>query len=242
MGSTGVDIDRVTGDQASFDAYLGPNGSADCVCGDGKCTAGEDASSCPEDCPPCGFIGPKGGDIDDGDACFEPGGPMEYLRHVTTAGWNNTLLWTHASDHPEEGNFATWHVFMQESGRYRVEVYTDTTFAQSKQAKYVVQAGGTTNEKVIDQTAVNGWQSLGEFDFVQGGYQSVHLGDNTGEPPAMNIQVVFDAVRFTPVAPDGGPADTGGPGSKHGGCAAGGEAGLALLAALGGLRRRRARR
>ena len=238
-----VDIDRFNGDEIAFEQFLGPFGSADSICGDDRCTAGEDASNCPLDCPPCGYIGADGGVIDDGDACFEPGGPMQYLRHVDTAGESGDLLWTHASDHPDEGNFATWHLFIQHAGRYKVEVYTDAAFAQSKTAKYVVQANVTSTEKMIDQTAVNGWQSLGEFDFDEGGYQSVHLGDNTGEPPAMNVQVVFDAVRLTPVDTYGGagPADDAGS-SHHAGCAVDGGAGLWLVAAVAALTRRRRHR
>jgi lysozyme len=239
-----TDMDRFNGDETAFEAFLGPFGSAESTCGDDRCTAGEDASNCPEDCPPCGYIGASGGEIDDGDPCFEPGGPVEYLRHVTTAGEQGDLLWTHASDHPEEGNFATWHVFIQQAGRYEVEVYTDAAFAQSKTAKYVIQANVTSTDKVIDQTAVNGWQSLGEFDFDEGGYQSIHLGDNTGEPSSMNVQVVFDAVRLTPVASEGGAGAADGEGSgsgsgAHGGCAVGGSAGLSLVAAVAMLRRRR---
>jgi lysozyme len=239
-----VDIDRFNGDEIAFEHFLGPFGSEDSICGDDRCTAGEDASNCPWDCPPCGYISADGGTIDDGDACFEPGGPVRSLRHVTTAGEGEDLLWTHATDHLDEGNFATWHLFLQHAGRYQVDVYTDAAFAQSKAAKYVIQANVTSTEKVIDQTAVNGWQSLGEFEFDEGGYQSIHLGDNTGEPPAMNVQVVFDAVRLTPIhASDGGAADGEGVGSSHhGGCNVGSDSGLSLVAAAAALtRRRRAR-
>jgi GH25 family lysozyme M1 (1,4-beta-N-acetylmuramidase) len=235
----GVDIDRWNGDRASLDAYLGPNGSGDHTCGDGKCTSGEDANNCPQDCPPCGTIHGDGPQvIDDGDACFEPGGPMEFLRPVTTAGEQGDLLWTHASDHPEEGNFATWHLFIEQAGTYTVEVYTDKAFAQSKMAKYTVVAGGMATDKVIDQTAVNGWQSLGNFSFQAGGSQSVHVGDNTGEPPASNVQVVFDAVRLTRVPDPGDPGENGGS-ADPGGCAVGGNAGIAVIIAFAGLRRRR---
>ena len=49
----------------------------------------------------------------------------------------------------------------------------------------------------IDQTAVDGFQSLGEFDFAAGGGQLIHLGDNTGEAGSLNVQLVFDNVRLT---------------------------------------------
>src|SRR5262249_35373929 len=131
-------------------------------------------------------------------------------------------------------------LFMQQAGRYTVEVYTDTSFAQSKQAKYVTIANGTTTETMIDQTAVNGWQTLGTFDFAAGGHQTIHLGDNSGEPPASNVQIVFDAVRLTHVGDgDGGGTDPDSP--PHAGCVVGGNVGLGLIVALCGLRRRRRR-
>ena len=103
---------------------------------------------------------------------------------------------------------------------------------------------------VIDQTAVDGWQSLGEIDFAMGGMQSIHLGDNTGEAEAQNVQLVFDAVRLTRVTDDGGDGSGSGSGSGDdtgddmhhgGGCAAGGGAGGGLAIVLLGLVRRRRR-
>ena len=250
----GVDMNRWNGTQASLDAFLGPTGSTAFVCGDGECTAGEDASSCPLDCPPCGTIGALGGTIDDGDACFEEGGPGQYMRHVATAGQGSDLIWTKASNRPnnDEANYATWHLFIEETGRYEVEVYTDAAFAQSRQAKYVVQADGTSSEVVIDQTAVNGWQTLGAFNFAEGGFQSIHLGDNTGELPTDNVQIVFDAMRLTRVSKDdaaddgnsNGSGDDDDNASEPGGCAAGGNQlglGLVVFALAAGRRRRRTR-
>ena len=77
-------------------------------------------------------------------------------------------------------------------------MYTAAAYAQSKQAAYVVHAGVTDTTVTLDQTAVDGWQPLGNFDFAQGDGQSVHLGDNTGEPGSNMVQLVFDAVRLTP--------------------------------------------
>ena len=108
-----------------------------------------------------------------------------------------------------------------------------------------------SSEVVIDQTAADGWQTLGTFDFDEGGYQSIFLGDNTGELPTDNVQIVFDAVRLTRVAKesDGEAADDGSgsgdddPSASGGGCAAasGHQLGLVLFALLAGLRRRRSR-
>ena len=169
------------------------------TCGDGACDHGETSISCPQDCGPCGTVESQGSFIiDNGDACYEDGGPSLYLHDVTGAGYGSNLTWTHATDEPSESNFATWNLVFAAAGTYKVEAYTDTSYAQSKQANYVV-TGATTQSAVLDQTAVDGWQTIGEFAFAQGGQQSVHLGDNTGESSAGGLQLVFDAVRITPV-------------------------------------------
>ena len=76
--------------------------------------------------------------IDNGDACFQQGGPSAYLRSVTTAGYQDNLVWTHTTDDATESNYATWNLYFAAAGTYKVEAYTDTAYAQSKQAKYVI--------------------------------------------------------------------------------------------------------
>ena len=66
-----------------------------------------------------------------------------------------------------------------------------------------MHAGGADTSVTLDQTAADGWQTLGEFDFAAGGDQCIHLADNTGEPLAGNVQLVFDAVRLTRIVDDG---------------------------------------
>jgi MYXO-CTERM domain-containing protein len=247
-----TDVDRWNGDLASFTAFLGPVGS----CGDGTCSAGETSISCPEDCGPCGTVDAATGfTIDDGDACFQGGGPAAYLRDVTTAGYQSDLVWTHATADATEANFATWNLYFASAGHYKVEAYTDTSYAQSKQARYVItRAGSAQSTVVLDQTASDGWQTIGEFDFSAGGHQSIHLGDNTGEPSADDIQLVFDGVRITPAAgsgntlsgpvqtPDGSTGGTSYGGNATGsGCNAGSSQGALVLLALAGLIRRRRR-
>jgi len=230
-----VALDRFNGDRPALEAFLGTPSR----CGDGTCAPDEDATGCPADCTAGGGpIGPDGGIVDDGDVRFEVGGT---LTHVTTAGNAGDLSWAYAADTKKETNFAIWHLELQETGRYRVEAYTDTTFAQSKHAKYTIKAGDTTVGRIIDQTAVNGWQTLGDYNFVAGADQWVHAGDNTGESAANNVQLVFDAIRLTrvPDADDSGDDDAGSP--HGGGCSAagGGTGALWLLALVCVLRRRR---
>jgi len=244
--SGNVDVDRWNGDMTALKAFLGPAGS----CGDGTCGAGESSLSCEADCGPCGTIAAAGGVIDDGDACFEPGGPLASMRNVADAGEDGDLVWTHTTDDVAEANFGAWHLIFEEAGRYKLEVYTDAKYAQSKQAKYVVEAGAASQDVMLDQTASDGWQTLGEFDFDQGGSQWIRLGDNTGEPLASNVQLVFDAVRVTRIdtgsgSGDGSGSDDGGMSpSDPGGCSAasGSSAGslaFVLVGLVAGLRRRR---
>jgi lysozyme len=196
---------------------------------------------------PCGVIGPEGDEIDDGDACFATGGPSTTLRQVTDAGEGGDLVWTHATASATEANFATWHLYFAEAGTYRVEAYTAAAYATSKQATYEVTTATGMTAATIDQSAVDGWQLLGTFDFAAGGNQSLHLGDNTGEASAAMAQLVFDAIRLTRVdAPAGsgsgmGSDYSGEPPKAGGGCAAGGGGPGAgcLLALLVLVRRRR---
>jgi hypothetical protein len=201
-----------------------------------------------------------GGLVDDGDACFTGGGPQAYLRRVADAGVGGDLIWTHATASAAEANYAHWELVLAEAGRYRLEVSTPAAYARSKRARYLVKAGGAETEIRLDQTAADGWQLLGYFDFAAGGMQSVHLGDNTGEPSSDDVQVVFDAVRLTRVADDAVPEPGEEPGAVDdggedgdGGCSAGGGGGglvalglcgcFGLFGRLGrGRRRRRALR
>jgi uncharacterized protein (TIGR03382 family) len=251
--SANTDVDRWNGDMASLTAFLGSPGS----CGDGTCGPGETPISCPEDCGPCGTIDPQNGFIiDNGDACFQDGGPSAYLRDVTDSGYQNNLVLTHTTDDATESNYATWNLYFAAAGSYTVEAYTAATYAQSKQANYIV-TGASMGSAALDQSAADGWQTIGVFEFAQGGHQSIHLGDNTGEPSSGNTQLVFDGIRITPVgsasvgssgsgngdgSSDGssGSADDG-PNGDHGGCNTTGSSGAFLALALVGLARRRRR-
>ncbi|MEP6863085.1 MAG: GH25 family lysozyme [Deltaproteobacteria bacterium] len=191
------------------------------------------------DTPPCGTIGADGGIVDDGDACFTPGGPTQYMRHVTDAG-DSGLYWTHTTTAASEANYGQWNLNFAAAGTYHVEAFTAAAYATSHAADYLVQAAGAQQSITIDQTAADGWQPLGDIAFAAGGNQWINLGDNTGESPQQ--QLVFDAIRFTPVdtgSGSGSGAHT--PGDESSGCSttkpSGG--GFLVLAVLGLVRRRR---
>lgn len=192
----------------------------------------------------CGVIGPAGGTIDDGDECFVGGGPSASMRQVTTAGEGGDLVWTHTTEDTTEANFGRWSFDLAEAGRYELEVYTAAAFAESARARYTIRANGSEHEVVLDQTAIDGWQSLGEIELAAGPDQFLHLGDNTGEALASKTQLVFDAVRLTRKdAPE--PSEPSSPGEEEPpadtGCQSTSGASWLWALALVGLRRRRRR-
>ncbi len=139
----------------------------------------------------------EGGIVDDASPCFFAGGDPVYMR-TEAAGYGSSLRWTHATDNAQPASFGTWTLSFASAGRYRIEAFTPAPFGESKQAVYSVKHGDVMSAVTIDQSAVDGWQSLGELDFVEGAHgQGIRLDDNTGEPNGTNTQIVFDALRFT---------------------------------------------
>lgn len=156
---------------------------------------------------PCTALGPGGGIIDDTDACFELHGPPASWRYVTDAGHDGDLHWTYAWDDPDPGNWAQWHVQLEEAGTYKVEVFTVADYAMSKKERYTVRHAGDETDKIVDLSAADGWRDLGEFDFAAGDDQFVAMYDNTGEALSDHLKLIADAVRLTRVdagQPDGG--------------------------------------
>jgi len=183
---------------------------------------------------PCPSIPPEGAIIDDAQlACFTAGGNASYWRNET-AGYDGSLRWTHGTDAMTVDNFGVWTFDFEQAGAYEVEIYTDAAFAQSQAAAYLLQHAGGSDVVAIDQSAADGWQSLGTFDFDAGGGQQLRLDDVTGEALNLERQLVFDAVRLTPAnnGGAGGSAASGGAGgtgtttssSGNGGSGSGGAA------------------
>ena len=167
------------------------------VCGDGTCGPGESHASCPEDCPECGSIPAEGRIVDEVDPCFYAGGTPSSWRSVAS-GYGGSLLWTYTTDASTADNHGIWTLIFDVEGEYTLEAYTDASYAQSGQASYLVTHAGATDSSVVDQTAIDGWSTIGTFHFAAGAGQSVRLDDNTGEPLADHVQIVFDAVRVSP--------------------------------------------
>ena len=177
--------------------HMMPTSCREAVCGDGTCGPGEDHSTCPADCPTCDPIPAEGRIIDDTDRCFRRGGTASYWN-TESAGYGGSLIWTHTTDSASADNYGVWELEFAAADDYRVEAYTAAPWAQATRAAYQVTHDGTTDRAVVDQSAVDGWTTVGTYHFAAGAGQSVRLDDNTGEPYSSRIQIVFDAVRLTP--------------------------------------------
>jgi len=155
----------------------------------------------------CDAIPSAGAIIEESDACFIAGGPPAFWRSVSE-GHEGGLLWTNATDRDDAANYAVWNLRFEESGEYQIEAYTDERWAESRQAAYLVTSLDGTDSVVVDQTAMDGFQSLGIFRFGTGEGQRVRLNDNTGEPNSGEVAIVADALRITrvgmPMMNDGG--------------------------------------
>lgn len=199
-----VDRNYWNGTLADLMAFVGTMPT----CGDGWCSGGETNATCAEDCPVCRSVPPLGRDVDESEPlCFERGGPSMYLRDVME-GWLATLTWTHATDAATVANYGVWRLTFDEAGLYRIEAHTPAPWGESMFARYDVRHGGMDTSFTLDQSAVDGWQTLGDVRFEAGGEQWVRLDDNTGEPVSTETMIVYDALRLTrldpPVPDDGG--------------------------------------
>ncbi|MDP2339549.1 MAG: D-alanyl-D-alanine carboxypeptidase family protein [Deltaproteobacteria bacterium] len=164
---------------------------------DGPCgdhTPAPSTNVAPDDCD---ALAAEGGVIDDGDNCFTPGGPTQYLRSIDDAGHEGDLIWTGATANTNADNFGIWWVKVSEPGRYKLEVYVNRDYASSKQAKYSIRHNGRTDIATLDLTTAGNFRSLGEFEFSDGNAQRVRLDDNTGESSSAGKKIMFDALRVT---------------------------------------------
>ena len=186
----------------------------DPVCGDAYCTGNEDNDSCPEDCPICENIPANGRIIDDDDLCFLAGGAAQYIRFEDDAGYGGSLKWSKTWITEETENFGQWFLNFDVAGEYLIEVYTDAAYAQWTEAIYEIAHGDDIEAVIIDQTAVDGWQEIGTFEFLTStanGSQWLLIEDRVEEEDQSGLQFVLDAIRITRVAHhDGGTADQDG--------------------------------
>ena len=147
----------------------------------------------------CEGIPANGRVVDEDDACFFAWGPTQYLRAESDEGFNGGLIWTHATNQSARDNWGEWTLRFEQAGRYQVSVWTDSSVATSQLARYRIEHDGVTDTAQIDQRAVEGWRSLGEFQFGAGTAKVV-LNDNTGEAIGGQKRIVLDALKVEPAA------------------------------------------
>ena len=159
---------------------------------------------------PCAIVGAEGGTVDDYGPCATFFGPTQYWREED-GGEGGKFHWTNGFVADNPSNFARWSLHLAEAGEYNVEINVVPPRNRSKKARYLVRAGGEDHTITVDQSALDGWHSLGQFMFAAGGDQKVEVYDNTGES-GDDMHITADAVRLTrvrPAAPDmGGNNDT----------------------------------
>jgi MYXO-CTERM domain-containing protein len=230
-----VDTDLFNGDEEALMGYA--VGGA--VCGDGKCSFGEDAYLCAADCPPCGVIPPEGATIDNGAACYELYGDPQYWRDEAV-GHGGSLVWTHATELAEPSNYAVFRLDFAQAGEYALSVWIEPPFGETKQAKYVVHHADGETAVMVDQSAASGWVSLGSFNFAAATDHYVRIDDNTGELLDLEVSIVLDALQVlpVPVAGDTEAASSSGGGEATGigseGSGAGSSSGEVLVPTTGG--------
>lgn len=190
------------------DAFIDARLDADCGdCGDGSCGGAESFETCPQDCDPCGWIEPLGGQVDDADACFFAGGDPQWWSDGR-GGEGGGYIFTHTTDSAAIDNFGIWTFAYEDAGTYQLEVHVPPGAADSVQARYLIAHSKGTAEVVIDQT-VGSWIELGTWMFEAETAYTVRLDDNTGEPFVDMRRLAFDAVRSTRLDPPAGTTSEG---------------------------------
>lgn len=178
---------------------------------------------------------PVDGIIDQRTECYLAGGEPRFWRHET-GGFDDNYEWTGTTTAAKPANFARWLLRPTRATTYHIEANIQNGTATA--AAYQIVHAGQTETIMIDQSAVDGFVVLGDFELAGDGTEYVQLGDNTG---TAGQKLAFDALRIT--ALDGEPMgddDDDGGGGSDGGCSTGGGHGAALvLLALALIPRRR---
>jgi hypothetical protein len=145
----------------------------------------------------CAVLGAEGGILDDLDGCTQIMGPTRYWRHEVDEGFGESLFWTNATESEEVSNWARWQIDLLEAGQYELEVFVAPEFAVHQAARYELQHAGELISIEIDQSAADGWHSMGLFDFAAGREQHLALFDNSDQEVGEGQRIVADAIRLT---------------------------------------------
>ncbi len=169
----------------------------------------------PPDLAPCGTIPAEGGIVDDADRCAQAYGPSEYWRVVEGQGYAGRMMWTNAFESTDPSNWARYNTNMEAAGLYELEYYSTAEFAVYNAVDYQIHHDGQVTELSVDQGGLDGWISLGQFQFAEGAGQSVRVLDTAGAVGA-DQSIVYDAIRLTPVSDGGGDGSGSGEGGGGG--------------------------
>ncbi|MBW2528291.1 MAG: hypothetical protein JRI23_29210 [Deltaproteobacteria bacterium] len=145
----------------------------------------------------CDPIPPQGAIVDDLSPCFRAMGPAEYWRTEEGVGYDGQLRWTNAFESDEPSNWARYDLTFLQAGSYELEVFLDPAFAVAAGVLYEIAAGSELYQVEVDQSAANGWLSLGTFDFAAGGMQQVDVFDHQPAPVPEDQHIAVDAIRLT---------------------------------------------
>lgn len=168
------------------------------------------SNNCPplDPCPPL-----DGGEaiVDERTTCFEQQTSYWWSE---PEGWDDHHHYTFGIDAADSDTIGTWWLEVQVAGRYQIDAHIPAG-ATTQSARYFADPGtGRVELATIDQAAGSGWVPLGELEFTAGSDRYVELGDATGEAPADEKRVTFDALRFSYLPPEGtGGGGTGGRGT-----------------------------
>ncbi|MBK8172481.1 MAG: hypothetical protein IPK60_19365 [Sandaracinaceae bacterium] len=208
----------------------------------------------------CAALPAVGGVVDNSSTCFQAFGNDTGWRHVAGAGIESSYVWTNAASASAPSNWGRWALNLSTAGTYTVEVHLVAEHAVFDRARYSIVHNEEADTVMLDQHAANGWVTLGDFDFVAGGAQSVALYDDAPGTVVSDQHLCFDAIRVINTDPNAvtdSPADDplghgGTPGStsrvQNPGCSVSDTSSasrgatffvLALGAMLSALRRRR---
>jgi hypothetical protein len=169
---------------------------------------------------------PEDGVIDQRTECYVAAGKPQFWRREV-GGFGDDYEWTNTTATQAPANFGQWLLRPGRATTYHIEA---AITAGTAAASYQIFHAGRTDTVTIDQSTADGFIALGDFDLAADGSEYVLLGDNTG---TADQKLVFDALRVT--ALDGG----GNGGGTSGGCATGDGSGLAFVACVLALSRRR---
>ena len=136
--------------------------------------------------------------VDYGTNVFGPGsrwfvftGRMSYWKPNQTKGLRGRAYSTYANG-STESNGATWYPQLP-PGKYAVSAYIPSTRATATVPYTIKDANGSV-VRTVNQSAVTGYVSLGQFVVRSGSPITVHLGDNG--PSASSAEVAADAMAF----------------------------------------------